>query len=943
MALTAAGSLLERERELNALAQLMGSAARGSGAGAMIEAEAGIGKTALLAAVSERASAAGMAVLTATAGELESEFVWGVVRQLFDATVARAPGAKRDRLLDGAASMSRPALGFEAAHETVDVSYGTLHGLYWLTANLAQEHALLLSIDDVQWADLPSLRFIAHLLPRVAELPILLVMAGRPRSVDSAPGTELLSRIATQHSLTALRLMALSRKACTTLVRENLTQEADEDVCVACHELSGGNPFLLRALLAELAEGHVEGVEVTAQHVRRITPAAVSASVLLRLARLPEGAVALARAVAILGSSAPFHTACRLAGLGADEAASSAATLIRAGILIEADALAFVHPLVRAAVYGDLAGPERSRWHRRAARMLDEDRAGLDHVAAQLMQSMPSGDEWTVQQLRRGAADAWGRGAPDVAADYLRRALAEPPVEKVRGPVLYELGQVQLVQDPALAAPDLRDALEFIEEPRLRADVALALGDALTLLGRLPDAIRVFGGGIAELEDDDSRGLRASLEAARLGAARWEPSAQALRHELVAEIRRRDTEGTSLDPRVHSQLAIEAAAEGIDRNGAVRHARAALGAAERPTGAATSSLPEAMLVLAFADLVGESQTAVDEWLSVARSRAWPLAVVLGATIATLVSLYRGAISDAVANAWEAVSAGAEIRLAPVTVAFLVEALVERGDLDQARDELSNRGLEAEVPYAWAPTPLLLARGRLHAAAGDHRAALEDLMEAGRRAETWGVRNPAMHPWRSSAAASLAQLGERDHAVRLAEEEIELARRWGAPRPLGVALRAAGIAHGGEHGLSLLREATAVLEPSAAPLEHARAVTDLGSALRRAGHRAEAREHLRKGLHLAHELGALHVARGAREELIIAGARPRRDALRGRDALTPSELRVAQLAAQGRTNREIAEHLFITLRTVEAHLTNSYAKLNIASRQQLAAALSSSPI
>ena len=325
----------------------------------------------------------------------------------------------------------------------------------------------------------------------------------------------------------------------------------------------------------------------------------------------------------------------------------------------------------------------------------------------------------------------------------------------------------------------------------------------------------------------------------------------------------------------------------------------------------------------------------------ARSRAWPLAVVLGATIATLVSLYRGAISDAVANAWEAVSAGAEIRLAPVTVAFLLEALVERGDLDQARDELSNRGLEAEVPYAWHRRPCCSLGGvstRLRVITGPRS------KTSWRRAGVPRRGGSATPPSTLGGRAQLrpAQLGERDHGVRLAEEEIELARRWGAPRALGVALRAAGIAHGGEHGLSLLREATAVLEPSAAPLEHARAITDLGSALRRAGHRAEAREHLRKGLHLAHELGALHVARRAREELIIAGARPRRDALRGRDALTPSELRVAQLAAQGRTNREIAEHLFITLRTVEAHLTNSYAKLNIASRQQLAAALSTSP-
>jgi DNA-binding NarL/FixJ family response regulator len=129
-----------------------------------------------------------------------------------------------------------------------------------------------------------------------------------------------------------------------------------------------------------------------------------------------------------------------------------------------------------------------------------------------------------------------------------------------------------------------------------------------------------------------------------------------------------------------------------------------------------------------------------------------------------------------------------------------------------------------------------------------------------------------------------------------------------------------------------------VESSPAPLEHARALADLGSALRRGGQRAQAREHLRRSLDLAHRLGGIAVADRAREELRIAGARPRRDALRGRDALTPSELRIAQLAANGRTNRQIAETLFLTLRTVETHLTSSYSKLNISSRRELTAAL-----
>ncbi len=941
---SAAGSLLEREHELEALAQRLRAAAAGAGAAVLVEADAGIGKTALLGAARQQATEADMSVLSARAGELEREFAWGVVRQLFDGTVARAAPAVRAELLQGAASLARPALGIEASLGPVDVSYAALHGLYWLTVNVAERRPMLLVVDDLHWADATSLRFIAHLLPRIAELPILLLIASRPVSSPAPQNrqcAELLARIAADPALFTLRPVALTQAASSALVRDQLTDAVNDDVCAACFELTGGNPFLLRTLVTELDDEDRRAAGITAERVRRMTPAGVSASVLPRLAMLPDGAVPLARAVAILGADAPFDAARRLAGLELDEAATCAAALIRSGVLAGDDPLRFVHPLVRSSVYGDLAKPESSRWHHRAALLLAGDGAAPDRIASHLAQSIPAGDPWTVDQLRRGAADAMARGAPDVAADYLRRALAEPAEGETHGHVLFELGHIEIVHDPALAAPDLRAALELVREPERRATVALALGEAMTHLGRLADAISVLNEGLAELDPDGPLELRSSLEAARLGAARWEPTAQPLRHQLVEQIRARAAAGERLDPRLHGQLAIEATAEGIDRDGAVRHARLALAAAELPATAATSAVPEAILVLAFADLAQHARDASERWLATARARAWPLAIVLGSTTSALAALYRGDVSDAVASASEGVVPNAEIRLAPITVAFLVEALAERGDFEAARAELATRGLDGPLPYAWATTPLLLARGRLHAAAGDHSAAVADLLHTGERAEAWGVRNPAMHPWRSSSAVSLAQLGDRERAIELAAEEVELARRWGAPRAIGVALRAAGIAHGGEQGIALLRDATKVLEASPAPLELARAVTDLGAALRRAGRRSEARAQLRRGLDLAHRLGGTVVAARARDELTIAGARPRRDALRGRDALTASELRVARLASDGHSNRDIAEALFVTLRTVEAHLTSSYGKLGISSRRELAAALGSS--
>jgi DNA-binding NarL/FixJ family response regulator len=182
------------------------------------------------------------------------------------------------------------------------------------------------------------------------------------------------------------------------------------------------------------------------------------------------------------------------------------------------------------------------------------------------------------------------------------------------------------------------------------------------------------------------------------------------------------------------------------------------------------------------------------------------------------------------------------------------------------------------------------------------------------------------------------LGEHAEARRLAEEDLELARRFGAPRALGMTMRAAALTHQRGPDLTMLSEATEVLSTSDARLEYLRVLVDLGAAIRRAGRPAKARERLRRGYELARRCGARALAGRALQELLAAGARPRRTALSGVDSLTPSELRVAQLAADGMTNREIAQALFVTEKTVEAHLGHAYPKLDITSRTELPAKL-----
>ena len=272
--------------------------------------------------------------------------------------------------------------------------------------------------------------------------------------------------------------------------------------------------------------------------------------------------------------------------------------------------------------------------------------------------------------------------------------------------------------------------------------------------------------------------------------------------------------------------------------------------------------------------------------------------------------------------------------------LLVKALVDQGELDAAEQALAPLDSEAESGSLIAAV-LRFARGRLRVAQGRVAEGLEDFLAVGALLTRALVTCPSYLPWRSEAALAHLALGDRESAERLAEEELELARAFGAPRALGVAKRAAGVVAGGDRGALLLREAIDAFERGDARLERARALADLGALLRRRNRRTEARELLREALDAAHRAGARPLAEQAETELRATGARPRRVVLTGLDSLTASERRIAELASQGLTNREIAQTLFVTARTVEGHLTSVFRKLQLDSRNELPALLAGS--
>jgi DNA-binding CsgD family transcriptional regulator len=942
--------ILDRNAELAAIGAAIGSAVSGSGSTVLVEGVAGIGKTRLMARACEQGTGAGMRVLTARAAEFEAGFAWGVVRQLFEAALG---GGREYQLPDGAAQLAAPALSHDA-HTGERDSFAVLHGLYWLTALMAQQAPMLLAIDDLHWADEPSQRFVAYLAHRLDGLPVLLVLTAREPGpgTGQATGPTPVAGLAREPGCTVLRPAELGAAACAEIVCGYLgirgegqpgsqpgsgpgAARAADAFLAACREVTGGNPLLLHALAASLAADGISGSDADIGHLRRLTPGTVSRSVLLQLGRMPAAALAAARAVAVLGTAATTGRAGRLAGLGTAECAEAIAALMAERLIGGEHALSFVHPLVRSAVYQDFAAPLRQHWHARAAWMLAADGAKQEEVTVHLLAAGPAGDPWVVQRLRLAAADARGRGAPDVAIVCLERALAEPPAAGERPGLLFELGSLQAMHAPAVAAEHLAAALAATGSFPARGRIALALGETLALGGQFADAVELLARTAAEPGGEESR---ASLEAALLNTARMDIGTRAVTQPLLDRIQERAARGEELDAQLHANLAIELAATGKDRERAVLHARAAIREMPRLMSASTAALPETISVLLFAGYSAEARAAARGWLQLAQQQGSESSAAVAAALTSLIAVYQGEISAAVAFGQQAIASTANVWISTITSAFVVHALVERSEIEQARALLARAGLAGELIPTWPHNLVRHARGCLHAAAGDYPAAAGDLLTAGELADRWGICNPAIMPWRSGAALSLSARGDRQQARRLCSAEIELARGWGAARATGVALRAAGVAEGGDHGRELLSEAVAVLREASAPLELARALTDLGAAVRRGGARAQARVFLREGLDIAHGQGGIALAGRARDELVIAGGRPRRDALRGRDALTPSELRVAEMAAAGQTNRQIAQALFVTQRTIENHLTSSYGKLGISSRPALAAAL-----
>jgi DNA-binding CsgD family transcriptional regulator len=935
-------SLLERESELDVLDRALAAAVEGRGSVVAVEGPPGIGKSSLVNAGTELARERGMYTLAVRATELERSYPYGIVRQIADSVQLDKSEEERAALFTGAAKLALPILdpGGDEEGDNPELMYQRLHGLYWLIANLAREQPLLITVDDAQWADEASMAAERFLSLRIADLPMVLLLGVRTAEVGqlAVPLAEILGDPAT----TQIRPGPLSTEGAGHRI-EALLGSSDEDFAAACHHATGGNPFLLEQLVSEI---RAEGIEPTAENAERVSslgPDTVRASVLLRLERLPSAGGPVARALAVLGEhQVTLRDVAALADVPEEAAADALAELERSGLVTGAPHLRFTHPILRASIEDDMPAVERSRAHEQAARMLADRDADAVAVAAHLLVCEPGQGEWARGTLRRAARRAEALGDPSAAVRYLDRALVERPEGDELGETLFQLGLAAAHAGDPDAAEYLERAAEAGGSTRLRA--LHWIGVLHLVAGRANRAADVLESALANVHEEDQAakplvetliavGLDSASVRRRLGDVfdfleepRGAPQTDFERFALIAHaflsVVERGDAGRANDL-IHRALAVEEHGyyESVMR--------------------ASVGRPMPAFVLTLLERFDESREILDGLVRAAREYGDRSAAGVFLAERAWTRYRAGNAEGAEADASEALRIARETTRArghaPIAASVAILAGMERERPFEELDAIVTGLPPAGDPDTVVQDDLALARAWLLLSQGDARAAADLALELDRH-DSWGCSSPTLLPWRSVASVALAQLGEEQRALDLAQEELRLAEVLGTPRAVGIAQRAVALAGPPDERQAGLEAAVATFEKGTAKLELARATCELGAELRRRGERSAAREVLRRAHALAAECGATRLANRARDELSRSGARLIREPVSGVEGLTPSEVRVAELAAEGLTNREVAQALFVSEKTVETHLGRVYRKLDIKSRHALPGAL-----
>ncbi|CAL9614669.1 hypothetical protein SUDANB95_05670 [Actinosynnema sp. ALI-1.44] len=869
--------LIEREHLLSELTALHATASAGHGRVALVDGGVASGKTELVNALAERAAAEGALVLTAACSLAESAIPLGVVNQLCHGADLRPALAARDT--------DAPTLRDDDAR--------LLESVCRLLLDLAAERPLVVVVDDVQFADPLSLQALLYLQRRIRAARVLLVLSG---CVTARPaGAAFHAELTRQPHCKHLRLLPLSPDGVGRLLAERFPPEVARRLAEPAHALSGGNPMLVHAL-ADDSRGATEFPAVGDAFVH---------AALACLHRSDPRLLDVARAVAVAGPRASTGLCAALADVTPAATRQAVTALAEAGLV---DGHEFHHPAVRAAVLEDCPPDVLKALRHRAALLLHDDAAPAVEVAEHLVAVGEPVQPWAVPVLVAAAAEAAVEDATAHAVDCLELALASTGDPRERAAVEAGLVRLHWRSSPAGVLRHLPSLLDAARADLLDGRDALLLARSLAWHGRPEDAAEVLAG-LEELAEHPDPEVAADHRATADWLRHCDPDGPRTRADRVPA-----------DHPAADRFALDRAEEVLQR--------------ARPGDSVLVAVWAALRALITADRLDRAEDWCERLHEEADRRDLASWRAVLSDVRADTALRRGDLAAAQRHARHALTT---LSAASWGVAIgsplhhLVLAATLTGRLDQADEALRHPTPPALRRSLFWPR-YLRARGVHYDAADRRQAALADFRAAGELAVRWDADDPADLPWRVDLARVHVRSGRPEPARELVTEHLALPGA-DSPRARGMGLRALASACAPKQRQAMLCEAMDLLHASGDRHELAHAFADLSQTGQALGEFGRAKMMGRR---------ALQLAEGCAAGLLRQKLQPLHDALDERDggaedglaALSDAERRVVNLAARGHTNREIGHKLFITVSTVEQHLTRAYRKLGISRRTDL---------
>ncbi|MEU5431091.1 AAA family ATPase [Streptomyces olivoreticuli] len=938
--------LVERDEEITRLTQLFAGGVGESGGVGVISGVVASGKTELLNKVSDIAVAKGIRLLSAVASSSEQEFPYAVLEQLLRGVPPRLLGPE----LDPRAGLAGPG----------QVGPDVLQGFQRALAELTAAGPLLIVVDDAQYADPQSLQCLEYAVRHCRDTALSTIVTCCPRtgSADSTTSSALLELLQRPDTC-QVRVGPLSVVGVARLLTEELGARDAQRHAAAFHAATGGNPLLLRGLLEDRLALPARGQDAGEQQDAADTPVVgefFHQAVLSWVHRYGDtDHLRTARGIALLGDADSLPLLSGLVGIEEGVVAQSVAALGEVGLLQDTR---FRRDEVRAMLLDDLPHEELGLLRRRAARLLHEQDAGPTEVARQLLshEAAAPDEDWVPRVLRDAALLALAEDRAEFAVRCLQLARSHCADEResliIQATLADALWRVKPLTQVQRLQPLAAPAREGLLPPRHALRVALGL----MRIGSLDDAAAAIGRVSSTLAETPGSELDGELRAIGLALSCAYPDSPELRRfqEAWGAARRPDQAAGTPDGTTAEGPGIAAltALRGVLKDSAddeavqdsVRDAEQVLGSTRLSEGTAYA-LRAALRTLIYADRLGTAATWCDRVLVEAArcsTQAWSAGF---SAIRGQIALRGGRLTDAVRHgecALEQLPMRGWGVVVGMPVAVLVNAHTAMGDHDAAGELLAR-----PVPEALFRTRFglhyLYARGMHQLATGRHQAALADLRGCGEKMAAWDLDSPSVLPWRLGMAETWLALGNREEAARLAQEQLDLAPS-SLPRTRGSALRVLAATRPVAEQPALLQQSLDLLRRSDSWYGMARAMAQLARAHKQLGDPDKSWLMTRRAWRLADGCGAKELSRSlqrppGRATTAGAAAGPADgEAAAAFAALSDAERRVAALAASGYTNREIAAKLFITVSTVEQHLTRVYRKINISHRQDLPTSL-----